>query len=253
MEEMTVLIADSSREFCGALKEKLRQLGQFRVVGVASDGEDAIRMLEQLQPQMLILDLMLPKRDGLSVLKYSTTLEEAPVTVATTNFLSPFVSVAAGNLGVHYIMRKPCDVTAVADRMEELRLERREAEPQRLRFDRNSIERMVSETLCEIGIPAHIKGYKYLREAIITAMDNTEAVTAVTKVLYPHVAKVFKTSANRVERDIRHAIDLAWIRGDRDAFRLLLNIRRKPTNSELIATIADKLLLHIKQRKASGF
>lgn len=253
MEEITLMIADSSGEFCSGLRAYLRQLGGFRVVATASDGEEALRLLTQLKPKMLVLDLMLPKRDGLSILKVIRAQGDMPITVATTGFLSTYVSVAAGNLGVRYVMRKPCDLSVLADRLEELRTEQRYDTVQPVCFDRNRIEQMVSESLCQIGVPAHLKGYQYLREAILTAIADPDTVHAITKILYPHVAKVFLTNANRVERDIRHAIDLAWARGDRDAFRLLFHIRRKPTNSELIAVIADKLLLQIKGSKVSNF
>ena len=253
MEEVSLLIADSSLEFCGGLRAYLQQLGGFHVVGVAADGEEALRMIMQLRPKMLVLDLMLPKRDGLSVLKMISAQEDMPITVATSSFLSAYVASAAAGFGVRYVMRKPCDLAVLADRLAELRLEQSCDLPDMRCLDACGIERMVAESLCQIGVPAHIKGYKYLRQAIMAVIENAQMIDAVTKVLYPHVAKVFGTSANRVERDIRHAIDLAWERGDREAFRRLFNIRRKPTNSELIAMIADKLLLQIKGRKASNF
>jgi len=253
MEEVSLLIADSSSEFCGGLGAYLQRIGGFHVVGVATDGEEAIRMITHLRPKMLVLDLMLPKRDGLGVLKAISALEEMPVTVATSGFLSAYVADAAGSLGVRYVMRKPCDLSVLADRLEELRLEQRNGLPNLHWLDSYGTERMVAEVLFEIGVPPHIKGYKYLREAILAAMDNAQMIDAVTKVLYPHVAKVFGTSANRVERDIRHAIDLAWVRGDREAFRRLFNIRRKPTNSELIAMVADKLLLQRRGSRVSGY
>ena len=223
------------------------------MVGIASDGEEALRMIAGLRPKMLVLDLMMPKRDGLSVLKAIAAQEDLPITVATTSFLSTYVSSAAGNLGVRYVMRKPCDLAVLADRLEELRLERYNGIPELRRFDENSVEQVVTETLCQLGVPAHTKGYRYLREAIILAMEDRSAIDAVTKVLYPHVAKVCGSSANRVERDIRHAINLAWVRGNRDAFRILLNLRRKPTNSELIALIADKINLQSNRGRVSNF
>lgn len=253
MKEISLLIADSNPSFCSGLCAHLQRIGGFRVVGIAADGDEAVSMFTRLQPKMLVVDLMLPKRDGLSVLKSISAQGDMPITVATTAFLSTYISSAVGNLGVRYVMRKPCDFGVLADRLEELRMEQYSAVPGGQSFMSNNTERMVANALGEIGVPAHIKGYKYLREAIVTVTNDPDAINAVTKVLYPHVAKVYGTSANRVERDIRHAIDLAWTRGDRDALRILFNIRRKPTNSELIAIIADKLLLQIKGSKVSNF
>ena len=252
MENLTtVLIADSSEEFCSALAAELQRAGGFQVLGSAQDGEQAIRMANAQKPQLLVLDLMLPKKDGISVLKAIS--DQRPVTLATSGFVTPYMASVIGNLGVRYLMMKPCDAGELVDRLEEFRswescrtIERQS--------DKTSIESLVTGIIHEIGVPAHIKGYQYLREAIIIAVEDMDVINAITKVLYPQVAKTFQTTPSRVERAIRHAIEVAWDRGDLDTLQRFFgytvsNTKGKPTNSEFIALIADKLQL---QLKASG-
>jgi len=178
-------------------------------------------------------------------------MEKKPITLATSAFVTDYVTSAVTGLGVRYLMQKPCDVSAIVDRLEELR----GGENQRIismrRPDKNSIETMVTGIIHEIGVPAHIKGYQYLREAIIIAVEDMDVINAITKVLYPQVAKAFGTTPSRVERAIRHAIEVAWDRGDLDTLQKFFgytvsNTKGKPTNSEFIALIADKLQLQLK-------
>ena len=158
----TVLIADNSEEFSAGLSTALQQTGNYQVVGIATDGEQAIRMVSQLKPDLLVLDLMLSKQDGLSVLKAVGSLEKAPISLATSTFVTGYVATAAASLGCRYLMQKPCDMAALVDRLEELR----GGEGQRIapinRTDKQSIETMVTGIIHEIGVPAHIKGYQYL-------------------------------------------------------------------------------------------
>ena len=208
----TVLIADGAEEFCSSLTAALQRAGGFQIVGTATDGEQAIRSVQQLKPDILVLDLMLSKQDGISVLKSMAAMEHRPVTLATSCFVSEYVSAAVGNLGVRYLML----------------------------------------------VPAHIKGYQYLREAIIIAVNDMDVINAITKVLYPQVAKTFGTTPSRVERAIRHAIEVAWDRGDLDTLQRFFgytvsNTKGKPTNSEFIALIADKLQLQLKGQQVMNF
>ena len=249
----TVLIADSAEEFCGGLSAALQRAGGFQVIGTASDGEQAIRMILERKPEILVLDLMLSKQDGLSVLKTISGMERKPITLATSAFLTEYVSSAAANLGVRYLMLKPCDMAAVVDRLEEIRGGESLRFPSVRRNDKTSIETMVTNIIHEIGVPAHIKGYQYLREAILIAVEDMDVINAVTKVLYPEVAKRYGTTASRVERAIRHAIEVAWDRGDLDTLQRYFgytvnSAKGKPTNSEFIAMIADRLQLQQKQR-----
>ena len=253
----TVLIADNSEEFCSSLSAALQRSGGFQILGTASDGEQAIRMAMDKKPDILVLDLMLSKQDGISVLRALERMERKPVTLATSGFVTEYVANAAANLGVRYLMLKPCDMAALAQRLEEIR----GGESLRTnlrRPDKTSIETMVTGIIHEIGVPAHIKGYQYLREAIIIAVNDMDVINAITKVLYPQVAKTFQTTPSRVERAIRHAIEVAWDRGDLDTLQRFFgytvsNTKGKPTNSEFIALIADKLQLQLKSSEVANF
>ena len=253
----SVLIADNSEEFCTSLAAALQRTDRFTVAGVASDGEQAMQFLEERRPDILVLDLMLTKKDGLSILKTICTWDRRPAVVATSGFMTDYVASAAAGLGVAYLILKPCDMTALVDRLEELRGDA--ARPLPLRRGQNqSIEALVTGIIHEIGVPAHIKGYQYLREAIIIAVNDMDVINAITKVLYPQVAKTFQTTPSRVERAIRHAIEVAWDRGDLDTLQRFFgytvsNTKGKPTNSEFIALIADRLQLQLKGADAAQY
>ena len=247
----TVVIADNSEEFCAALTAALKRTEGFQVIGTANDGEQAIRKVQELKPDVLVLDLMLAKQDGLSVLKAIGSTERRPVVFATSGFVSDYVAAAAANLGVRYLMLKPCDLSALVERMEEIRVNPIQHPLSKSPAAGAGIEAMVTGIIHEIGVPAHIKGYQYLREAIIIAVGDMDVINAITKVLYPQVAKTFQTTPSRVERAIRHAIEVAWDRGDLDTLQRFFgytvsNTKGKPTNSEFIALIADKLQLQLK-------
>ncbi len=249
--QTTVFIADSSEEFCAGLTAALANTERFQVVGTAGDGEQAIRLIGERKPDVLVLDLMLSKQDGISVLKAIAGMDHRPATLATSGFITDYVASAASSLGVRYLMLKPCDMSALVERMEEIRGgESLRTTPPR-RADKTSIESMVTNIIHEIGVPAHIKGYQYLREAIMIAVEDMDVINAITKVLYPQVAKTFQTTPSRVERAIRHAIEVAWDRGDLDTLQSFFgytvsNTKGKPTNSEFIALIADRLQLQLK-------
>ena len=256
--QTTVMIADNTEEFCSSLVTTLQRSEGFRVVGTANDGEQAVRMIMETKPQILVLDLMLAKRDGLSVLKSISGMENKPMVLATSGFITDYVASAAANLGVRYLMLKPCDMSALAERLEELRGGQGTAAPQTRSSTKPNIEAMVTSIIHEIGVPAHIKGYQYLREAIIIAVNDMDVINAITKVLYPQVAKAFQTTPSRVERAIRHAIEVAWDRGDLDTLQRFFgytvsNTKGKPTNSEFIALIADKLQLQLKSSQVASF
>lgn len=247
----TVFIADSAEEFCSALSTALGRTDKFQVIGTTGDGKQAITLIQEKKPDILILDMMMPQRDGITILKAISGMEKKPITLTTSAFVSEYTAVNAANLGARYMMQKPCDISAIVERLEEFR----GGESQRIipmrRPDKNSIETMVTGIIHEIGVPAHIKGYQYLREAIIIAVEDMDVINAITKVLYPQVAKTFQTTPSRVERAIRHAIEVAWDRGDLDTLQKFFgytvnSTKGKPTNSEFIALIADKLQLQLK-------
>ena len=254
----TVMIADNAEDFCTALSGALQRSGGFQLVGTVNDGEQAIRMLTERKPDVLVLDLMLPKRDGLSVLKAMSTMEKKPAVLATSTFLTQYVSNAAANLGARYMMLKPCDMQTLVERLEEIRGGENHGKLPAVRQDKAGIEALVTSIIHEIGVPAHIKGYQYLREAIIIAVNDMDVINAITKVLYPQVAMAFQTTPSRVERAIRHAIEVAWDRGDLDTLQRFFgytvsNTKGKATNSEFIALIADKLQLQLKSSEVVNF
>ena len=254
----SVVIADNSEEFCAGLTTALSRTEGFQVIGTANDGQQAIRCVTEKKPDVLVLDLMLAKQDGISVLKAISSLEKRPVVFATSGFITDYVASAAANLGVRYLMLKPCDLSALVERMEEVRSVSSKQLPAARNGGNNGIEAMVTGIIHEIGVPAHIKGYQYLREAIIIAVGDMDVINAITKVLYPQVAKTFQTTPSRVERAIRHAIEVAWDRGDLDTLQRFFgytvsNTKGKPTNSEFIALIADKLQLQLKNQQVANF
>ena len=254
----SVFIADNSEEFAASLAAALRSTDHFHVIGLASDGEQAIRMVNLHKPDILVLDLMLSKQDGISVLKAVSALEKRPATLATSGFITDYVASATANLGVRYLMLKPCDTGAMVERLEEIRGGENRRPPIPRKPDKTTIESLVTGIIHEIGVPAHIKGYQYLREAIIIAVNDMDVINAITKVLYPQVAKTFQTTPSRVERAIRHAIEVAWDRGDLDTLQRFFgytvsNTKGKPTNSEFIALIADKLQLQLKSAEVGNF
>ncbi len=255
----TVIIADNSEEFTSLLTEHLKRADGFQVIGTANDGEQAIRLITERKPKILVLDLMLPKKDGLSVLKAISGMQPKPVVLATSAFVTDYVTTAVANLGVQYLMLRPCDMTALVERLEEIRGgDNRQMAVPKGSMGQQSIEALVTGIIHEIGVPAHIKGYQYLREAIIIAVNDMDVINAITKVLYPQVAKTFQTTPSRVERAIRHAIEVAWDRGDLETLQRFFgytvsSTKGKPTNSEFIALIADKLQLQLKSSEVANF
>ena len=254
----SVLIADNSEEFCTSVSAALQRTDRFTILGTANDGEMAMKLLEEHRPDILVLDLMLSKKDGLSLLKSISGWDRRPAVVATSGFMTDYVASAAAGLGVAYLMLKPCDTEALVDRLEELRIDSGRLPIPRRPVQNQSIEALVTGIIHEIGVPAHIKGYQYLREAIIIAVNDMDVINAITKVLYPQVAKTFQTTPSRVERAIRHAIEVAWDRGDLDTLQRFFgytvsNTKGKPTNSEFIALIADRLQLQLKGADAAQY
>ena len=258
MEKMyRVLLANGSDEFCERLAATLRQTDRYVIVGTATDGVRAISLLRETNPEFLVVDLMLQQADGMSVLKAAAALEKRPVMLVLVEFVTEYISSMFLNLGVQYIMLKPCTPRAIAERMNEIREGLGQRKSPAARSRERNVEAMVTSMIHEIGVPAHIKGYQYLREAIMIAVNDMDVINAITKVLYPQVAKTFATTPSRVERAIRHAIEVAWDRGDLETLQRFFgytvsNTKGKPTNSEFIALIADKLQLQLKSMDAAA-
>lgn len=256
---INVLIADGNESFCEQLKDALRKTDEYEIVGIAADGLQAKELLQRTHPDILILDLTLSKLDGMALLKIASTMDKRPITVVTSSFVTDYVATMTANLGAQYFILKPCDCGALVDRIREIRdsLQQLKQNTGRNRQKAEvNMEAMVTSIIHEIGVPAHIKGYQYLREAIMIAVDDMDVINAITKVLYPQVAKTFSTTPSRVERAIRHAIEVAWDRGDIETLQRFFgytvsNTKGKPTNSEFIALIADKLQLQLKNMDAA--
>lgn len=255
-----VLIADSGEDFRVLLKDRLSNEEDIEVVGTAADGVEALAMLAEHKPDVLLLDLVLTKLDGLGVLSKMQETGANPATIVISGFFNEHVVSKCSELGAFYFMPKPCDIPALIARIRQFRSTSRslQAVPNQgmsiQKRQEQSLEAVVTEVIHEIGVPAHIKGYQYLREAIILTINDMDVINAVTKVLYPAVAKKFGTTPSRVERAIRHAIEVAWDRGDLETLQKFFgytvsNIKGKPTNSEFIAMIADCLSL---RRKAAA-
>ncbi len=259
MEAMyRVLLANGNEEFCGKLAAALKQTDRYAVVGTANDGISAISMLREIKADLLVVDLVLPQADGMSVLKAAAALDKKPVLLVLADFVTEYVSTMFMNLGVQYIMLKPCTCRAIVERMDEIRQSLSQRKSGSTRTKEVNVEAMVTSIIHEIGVPAHIKGYQYLREAIMIAVHDMDVINAITKVLYPQVARTFQTTPSRVERAIRHAIEVAWDRGDLETLQRFFgytvsNTKGKPTNSEFIALIADKLQLQLKNAEAVSF
>lgn len=242
-----ILVADSNQEFCQHLKEKLEGFTGYEVVALAHDGQKTIELLNSLRPDVLIVDAMLPNGDGIAVLKAAAKLDNVPASLVLTSIVTNFLSYMAQDLGVRYFLTKPCTAELICERLGEILGMESKSENK----NEPNIETMVTSVIHEIGVPAHIKGYQYLREAIMIAVKDMDVINAITKVLYPQVAKTFATTPSRVERAIRHAIEVAWDRGDLEILQQFFgytvsNTKGKPTNSEFIALIADKLQLQLK-------
>ena len=235
----TVLLVDASEEFRGLLMAALAGTEEFEVVASVGDGAEAARLMAEKQPDLVVMDMILPGLDGLGLLdQLSAMKEKRPEVIVLSQFMSERIIAAAMEHGVYYYMTKPCRTESLLERMRQAVMPTGGAE----------LSSQITSIIHEIGVPAHIKGYQYLREAILIAVEDMEVINAVTKVLYPEVARRYNTTPSRVERAIRHAIEVAWDRGDLETLQKFFgytvsNTKGKPTNSEFIAMIADRLVL----------
>ena len=245
----TVLLADANEEFRTLVRNIIDGTEEFAVAGTAGDGAEALRLAEREKPDLLLMDVVLPGLDGFGVLKRLREKEgeKMPKVILLSAFCTDRVVAEAVELGADYFLTKPVEENALLDRMRAVFGQSASAQEPPA-----ELKNLVTSVIHEIGVPAHIKGYQYLREAIMIAVDDMDVINAVTKVLYPEVAKRFNTTPSRVERAIRHAIEVAWDRGDLETLQkyfgyTVSNAKGKPTNSEFIAMIADRLVL--EQRK----
>ena len=249
MSTIKVVIADADEETRAGLQEALTAEGDIQVVGTTGEGSRVIPLLRETGAEVLVMDLVLYGMDGLDLLQTINTQEaRKPGILVYSSFVAGGVAAKSAELGADYFLAQPNQSQAVIER---IRLLRNSSTVTPKAYQ--NLETLITSIIHEIGVPAHIKGYQYLREAILIAVDDMDVINAVTKVLYPEVAKRYGTTASRVERAIRHAIEVAWDRGDLETLQkyfgyTVSNAKGKPTNSEFIAMIADRLQLQRKER-----
>ena len=258
--KLKVLIADNTTEFSAEGGKLLNSYG-MEVIYTQKDGIKLMAEIKNRHPDVVVADVFMPHIDILGVLEQVNKLDltPKPLIFAMSNFDNPRLEQQALQAGAAYYMLKPFDAETLAQRIIQMTGWQSENLPVKLQLPRNEVdlELMVTDIIHQIGVPAHIKGYHYLREAIMLSVNNPEMINSITKQLYPTVAKRFQTTPSRVERAIRHGIEVAWDRGDVDVlnsyFGYTIHIGRgKPTNSEFIAMIADKLRLKLRASAASA-
>jgi len=257
--KISILMADDNKEFCDAIINYLGKEADFEIIGAAYDGEEAFEKIQQLKPDVAIIDGVMPKLDGLGVLEklnLNEPKEYAPICIILSAITQDKITQKAIELGAEYYIAKPfdleCLVTRIRQLKEQLKVPFQKGVGARSQKNREvNLETKITGILHEIGVPAHIRGYHYMREAIMMAVEDLDILNYITKELYPTIAKKCNTTPSRVERAIRHAIEVAWSRGKVEVIDSLFgytisNHKGKPTNSEFIALIADRLRLELK-------
>lgn len=256
-KQTRILIADESTEMRRAAKDALLKYG-YRYVDEASNGEDALSMISRGSYDVVMVDVWLSRIDGIGLIRQVRNLtftpDLPPAFIVASLVVNQNIFIEATKAGAALCLPKPIDYSGLGDHISEIEESRRQGT---LTSDGAltgpDMEAQVTKIIHQIGVPAHIKGYQYLRSAILMTIRDNEIINSVTKVLYPSVAKKYQTTTSRVERAIRHAIEVAWDRGDVDTLNsyfgyTVQNNRGKPTNSEFIAMIADNLRLKYKIR-----
>lgn len=248
LNKIRVLIGDDSVEYGVACANTLRNTGWYVITG-AKDGAKILDSIRNDVPDIVVLDAVLPNIDAIEVIKRSSELQHKPKFIVTSPYDNPFVEKQVMEGGASYFMLRPFDVNTLRDRISSI-IEKN-SEPEETQENSSDLEIVVTDVIHQLGVPAHIKGYHYLREAILSSLADRELLESVTKSLYPNVAVKFQTTSSRVERAIRHAIEIAWDRGNVEIlnsfFGYTVNTNKgKPTNSEFIALITDKLRLQYK-------
>jgi len=256
---ISILMADDNKEFCEAIVSYLQKQSDFTVLGVAHDGMETLEKIQSLQPDVAIIDGIMPKLDGLGVLeKLNLAKNDGPMVIMISAITQDKITQKAMELGAEYYIAKPFDLDSLVQRIRQLKAQLKHPVQKDTelgaRNEQNrlySLETKITGILHEIGVPAHIRGYHYMREAIMMAVDDMEILNYITKELYPTIAKKCNTTPSRVERAIRHAIEVAWSRGKVEVIDSMFgytinNNKGKPTNSEFIALISDRLRLELK-------
>ena len=252
MEKIKVLMIDDNVNLVEMVEDYFDNHPRIEIVGKANDGEEGLKIIKEgnLKYDLVVLDLIMPNKDGLSVLKELKKCKISLNIIVATSYNAPDTIRKVSEYGVNYYILKPFDLSDLEDKiLDTFNI----SEKKTINLLNNNLQISISKMLHELGMPSHIKGYEYIGEAISMVYDNPEIVGGITKELYPELASKFDTTVSRVERAIRHAIEVSWNRGDwdlmEDIFGHSVDIdKAKPTNSEFIVTVADKLRLEfIKQ------
>ncbi len=257
--QINVVVADDNKEFCGILSDYFSNEPEFNIIAECANGMEVLDVIENNDTEVLILDLIMPYMDGIGVMEKINEMEpeRRPKIIILTAFGQETITQRAMQLGAEYYILKPFNLEILGDRVRQIARDtndyverpRNSMIPSRTPANApRNLEVEVTKVIHEIGVPAHVKGYQYLRDAIILVTEEINYLGAVTKELYPTIAQKYDTTASRVERAIRHAIELAWDRGDIDKINKVFGYtisgeKGKPTNSEFIAIIADRLRL----------
>lgn len=265
MDTLKVIIADDGKELVQAMQDFFSDKEEIEVVGVHNDGVTLLNTLRVTQVDLLILDIFMPNLDGVKVLQELNSKKDRykiPKTIiAITAFSNEKIMNSVAELGADYFVVKPINFTNLFESIKDLSQKKNEktqnknANAYSFNTSKTDLDTEITTLLHEIGVPAHIRGYLYIREAITMVYHNIEILGNITKILYPEVARKFNTTSSRVERAIRHAIEVAWVRGNIDAISDIFSYtisyhKSKPTNSEFIAMIADRLrLLHRREKR----
>lgn len=262
MEHLKIAIADDNQKILDLLDRVIGMEKDMNLVGKAKNGEEMCQIIKDKQPDVVLLDLIMPKMDGLTVMEQVSqdkNVSKRPYFIVVTAVGQERITEDAFNKGANYYIMKPFNNEMLLNRIKSVRkmFRNNEKKSEDTKTENavrgENLENRVTNMLHEIGIPAHIKGYHYLRDAIIMAVEDMDVLNAITKILYPTVAKKYQTTSSRVERAIRHAIEVAWSRGKLDTLDELFGYtvstgKGKPTNSEFIALIADTIQLEYKHR-----
>ena len=261
MEHLSVAIADDNQRILDMLDDIIQTDKELDLVGKAKNGEEMCQIIKDRQPDVVLLDLIMPKMDGISVMEMigaDKTVKKQPNFIIVTAIGQERITEDAFEKGAAYYILKPFRNETILQRIKSSGHAEKSVAPYTdytvyAEPSEEDLETQVTELLHEIGIPAHIKGYHYLRDAIMMAVNDMDVLNAITKILYPTVAKKYRTTSSRVERAIRHAIEVAWSRGKLDTLDELFGYtvstgKGKPTNSEFIALIADTIQLEYRHK-----
>ncbi len=242
----TILIADDNAALCSSLKDFLNTQDGFEVVGIAQNGNEALKLIDLYRPDFVLLDIVMPELDGFGVL--AAMENKSSIVVMTSQLASDGFVQKAMQYGASYFLAKPFDYSTLLKVLCDFSTPRPAARSQVNVRKNKTLDERIANLFISVGIPAHIKGYQFLREAIKMTIETPEIINSITKQLYPGIAQRYQTSASKVERAIRHAIEVAWNRGKIENINNVFGIKiyapnEKPTNGEFIALVADKLLL----------